>query len=548
MWQWESVDRALSVMEGLGLNTLILYQNNLADFVAWPRKYLSEKVMYDRWPVRTDLTATGRDYLREVGRRAARRKMRFFIETKEIWYPDGIVEFNPQVIEVRGIVCPTHPFWWEFERAKYAELLDQVPEIDGVIVSPGTRESMASIAVHNCTCARCRSYDPAIWYENLVRAMHEPIQARGKQLVVRDFTYSREEQNLLVDGCCRVSDDIVVALKNTPQDFCPTFADNPRIGNTKGNTQWVEFDAWGQFAGMGLFPCSVVEDMQRRLRHSLQNGVKGVWFQADCEFVSDSSVFNSHNLLNVFGGGMLSQNVEQKLNDVYSAWLTHGVLDPLKSESMNGEPVPVRQADMDRFRNFMQASWSVIEKTIYVRGLSLTDGTGQFPQSVERAFYYLRERDDWEPGASKRVEVTEENLAIIFAEKGQAEREAAALPGILSLDQMQLPDDLKASLETMLDLYQRYVAGFKHCTVACFAAQRAINTRRPGDVEAAKMAVDGLRTYRTTTARYLETTYFPHYVYRLFDLSCVDRLADEVLQKMVAVTAEVHGASERTYL
>jgi len=54
-----------------------------------------------------------------------------------------------------------------------------------------------------CSCARCRSYHPADWYANLIRAMHEPLSARGKLLVVRDFAYSKNEQDAVVDACAR---------------------------------------------------------------------------------------------------------------------------------------------------------------------------------------------------------------------------------------------------------------------------------------------------------------------------------------------------------
>ena len=539
MWRWKALKRSFRMMEALKFNTLIFHQNTLTDWVVLPRAYFPTKMMHARWPVRLAQVENGKSHISEVAKRAADKGIRFFLEVKEMSYPEELVELHPELMVTKGVVCPTHPFWWEFMRAKYQELVEEIPDIGGVLVSPGTRESKLSLSVHNCTCDRCRSYDPSVWYKNILQSMYEPLQAKGKLLVVRDFAYSRTEQNLILDACSSVSKDIAVALKNTPHDFYPPFPDNPRIGHMHGHPQWVEFDTWCQYSGMGFFPVSVVEDMQRRLRYSRKNGVTGVMFRTDLEFISDASDFNSLNLVNVFGAGMLSHKIEQDLDNVYRAWLTHGVEDHLKAESEQPDPVPVQPADIDRFRDFMKASWSVMEKALYVRGHIFTDGTCQFPFSVDQAFFTMlvfQGRDDWEPGASKRIEPTAENLKVIFEEKEQAEREVALLPTILKLDEAQLPSELRDSYKTLLDLYQLYVRGLKHCAIACFTTRKAEKTRNAADIAAAQKAAEQLAAYRQEVARRLQGTYYPHYVYWFFELEYVDRLIANVREKMAAIS------------
>ncbi|MGD1029604.1 MAG: hypothetical protein ABSA05_00545 [Opitutaceae bacterium] len=539
MWHWKNLDRVFDLMEQLELNALIFHQIDLQDWLVWPQAYFTPEIMRARWPLRRANIQNAKSHIREVVKRAAQRGIGFYLEVKEMAYPDELIELHPELMVIKGVVCPTHPFWWEYERAKYRELLDEIPGIAGVIMSPGSRESKLSLSVHNCTCDRCRSYDPALWYSNIIRSNYEPLAARGKRFVVRDFAFSRADQNLVVDACTRVSRDIVAAMKNTPHDYYPTFPDNPRIGHTDGHPQWVEFDTWGQFNGMGFFPVSLVEDMQRRLRYGKKNGVTGVWFRADLEVVSDTSVFNSFNLLNMFGGGLLSRRIEQDLDNVYQAWLSHGILDPLKAESEETDAVPVQPADRGRFRDFMRASWSVVEKTLYVRGHVWTDGSCQFPITVDRAFFNMlvfQGRDDWEPGSSRRVEPTPENLEIIFAEKEQAEREVERLPEILKIGEARLPAGLKASVNTMLELYRWYVHGFRLCTVACFTARRAGQTRAAADVQAAVAAGGAVALYRNETARRLKDTYFPHTVYWFFDLDNLDQLTADIREKMAALS------------
>jgi hypothetical protein len=535
MWRWKSVDSAFRLMEQLGMNTLIFHQSDMTDQLVLPRAYFSNELMWQRWPVRLHVVLdNNRQYIRKVAREARRRNIAFFLEVKEIWYPEGLIELHPELIRTNGVVCPTDPFWWEFVKKKYAELVEDIPDISGIIVSPASRESRLSMVANPCKCDRCRTYDPKLWYANLFRAMYEPLHAKGKTLVIRDFAYRREQQNMVIDSADLVANDIVIALKNTPHDFYPTFPNNPRIGHTGQHPQWVEFDAWGQFIGMGFFPCSLIEDMQRRLENCATNRVSGVWFRTDWEGMNEASDFNSPNLLNLIGGGMLSVNRTQRLESVYRAWLEHGLLDPLVPESIQSAPVPVSPAQLERFREFMQTSWGVIEKTLFVRG-HLFHENGMFPDSVKRAFDMMTKlhgRDDWDPGASKRVEPTEENIRAVIAEKEQAEAEVAKLPGILRIDELDVPPAMKKDLSTILDLYQWYVRGFKCCAIACFRAQKAMNTHERTDIEAALKAADDLTAYRAETTRRLENTSYPHYVYEFFDVERLDLLISDIRQKV----------------
>lgn len=531
MWRWGALDRAFGLMRRLELNTLIFHQNDLTEWAVLPRAYFASPARRARWPVRSAQVANGRSHLNTVTRRAAERGIKLFLEVKEMSYPEELIELHPELMVEGTVVCPTHPFWWEYQREKYRELMADVPELGGVIVSAGTRESKLSLAVHNCNCERCRTYAPADWYANILRSLFEPLHAAGGILVVRDFAYSKAEQNLVVEACARVSPEVVVALKNTPHDFYPPFPDNPRIGHVPVRRQWVEFDAWCQFSGMGFYPASVVEDMQRRLRHARASGVEGVTFRADLEFMSDTSVLNSWNLVNVFAGGRLSRRIEQPLETIYDEWLAYGVANPLAAESEQPAPAPLPPAQRARVRTFMQASWKVIEKSLYVRGFNFTDGTGQYPFSVEHAFFTMlvfQGRNDWEPGANRRLEPTPENVRAILDEKDAAEREVAALPALLDLKSLDLPERLRAAMAQLLDLYQLYVRGLARCTGACFLVRLAQHTRLPGDAARAVRAADALDAFRAEAAARLDRTYYPHYVYWYFDADYLRRLSTDV--------------------
>ena len=366
-----------------------------------------------------------RHYVRTIVREAAARGIAFYPGVKELWCTDALLEMTLALRNPDGSLCPTHPFWWELLETKVRELLQAIPEVGGIIVSPGTRESKVSISASTRRCERCARTSRLAWYTELLAAMHRPLAARGKNLVVRDFSYTVEHQSLIIEAAARCAPDVVISLKNTPHDYYPTFPTNPRIGHCGGQPQHVEFDAWGQFFGLGFFPASVAED------------------------------------------------------------------------------------DM-------------------------------FPETVKKAFAMMVDihgRDEWEPGASRLVQPTPENLETIFAEKAAALTEVAALPAILQADTLGLPAAFAAEMQTMLRLYALYVRGFTHCAHVCFRTRRAAASRQAEDIRTARRSVEEIRVFRDEMVALLGGNHYPHYVYWLFDHKRLDQLAEDALHILAEAAA-----------
>lgn len=531
MWRWASVKRALDLMSTIGLNALIFHQNDLIDQLVFPEAYFSVDTLWKRWPVRMHTIDNNRQYIRRVIREAKRSGIDFYLEVKEIYYPEGLLDLFPDLRKSDGAVCASHAFWWEFLEAKVKELLVVVPDIAGIIVSPASRESKVSISTNPCRCPGCQKVNPLEWYRRLLESLYRPLAQRGKILVVRDFSYTADQQNMAIDAASLCSKDIVIAMKNTPHDFYPTFPHNPRIGHTHGHSQWVEFDTWGQFFGIGFFPCSVVEDMKYRIDHCRKNDVEGVWFRTDWEVMTEASSFNSFNLLNVFAGGLLSNQPEIRLDKIYRAWIDYGLLSPLQPESCMEQPVsPTSGAASQQLEAFMKASWSVMKKSIYVRGHVFHEDL-MFPASLKLAFQMMtviHSRDEWDPGASRLIEPTDENLKVIFAEKSEALREVHGLPEILKPETLGLPKKLVDEINTMLNLYQYHVQGFYHSARSCFLAKRGAMTRQHRDLTAANESVEELISFREQLGARLNGTSYPHYVYWLLDVDRLQMLIEDI--------------------
>ena len=520
MFDTTQVFNTLDFMQKYKLNTLIFHRNTLLDDLIFPEKYYSMQKMWDRFGPRYSWTLNMRYYINNVINECHKRGIQFFLEVKEINFDEWIVEDHPDVRNAEtGKICPMNDFWWEYLEAKMDEVLKYVPDLDGMIVSPGTLESKLSISANKCGCARCRNADEAEWNAHLLRIMYEKLVARGKQLVVRDFCFSAQDQTTILKGADRASKNIVVALKKTPHDYYPTFPTNPAIGHS-GHEEWIEFDTWGQFLGNGIFPVSIVEDTIERMRLIKRLGAKGIWLRTDWENMLGHCTMNTMNRLNLIAGAMLSENVEVTADEIYQEWLADGIVSPLRPASYDERPYPVTDADTGkRLIEFMKASWNVMKKTVFVQDHLFQDNS-MFPYSMERCFEIMlkiHSMDEWKPGSSQRVLPTSENLERIFKEKQQAIDEACQLRYILRPDLLQLPEDMKRDLDDMLDLYTWYTRSFMLSARACFTCLKYESTHDVADSEATLQVLDQIKRFAPLLKeRALRRTY-THEVPRLID-------------------------------
>ena len=59
----------------------------------------------------------------------------------------------------------------------------------------------------------------------MIMAMYKPFEEAGKKLIIRDFIYTKAEQDRFQKAFIDMPEEIVLSLKNTPHDFYPTFPD-----------------------------------------------------------------------------------------------------------------------------------------------------------------------------------------------------------------------------------------------------------------------------------------------------------------------------------
>ncbi len=540
MWKWESVHRALDFMEKYDLNALIFHQNDLIDFLVEPKAYFSEEEMWAYWPVRYCSMSTNRQYIQKVIREAKRRGIDFYLEVKEIWYPEALLDKFPHLRNENGHICPTDPFWFDFLRIKVEELLQAVPDFAGLIVSPATRESKVSISANQCTCARCRSTSEYDWYYQYLHALYEPLSKHGKKLVVRDFAYSTSSQGAVLRAAEDVSTQIIVALKNVPHDFWPVYPHNPAIERPTKLRKWIEYDVWGQYAGLGIFPCSLVQDILYRQDHCLKNGCDGIWYRTDWELLNECSCFNSLNMVNLIGAAMHAKNPNTTSADIFRAWASEGITTALREESCMAEnEVPACPDAAERLEAFMSTAYEVIAKTLYVFGhvFSYSSRYQHAYQSIYNVMNVYHQRKQWDPESAALIVPTEENIARIIREKEEALALAKGLRDLLMPQTLGVSPALRDELEDILDLYPQYVSGFLYSARAYFRMRKAVEYRSVDDARKALEEAASLRAFANGLERRLAQRDYPFYLYWMADPRELLLLCDDI-EKMAGTMLE----------
>ncbi|MCR2811144.1 MULTISPECIES: hypothetical protein [unclassified Microbacterium] len=469
----------------------MLHQNDLIDALVFPSTYISSETFYSRWPVLRSRLLANRLYMNQVIARADEIGAGVFLEVKELSFPEQLIELKPDLLGPDGAVCPTHPFWTEYLGAKTRDLFELLPGIEGIVVSLATRESKASIATGSCECERCLATDPQVWYEIMIRAMHGPMAMLGKTLVVRDFAYSAGQQGVLVPAAKAVSNDIVMALKNVPHDFWPTFPDNPLIGHTDGLRQWIEYDVFGQYVGLGIVPCDLLDDIRSRLEYSARHGAEGVILRTDWELIDDTSVFNSLNEVNAIAASLLAADPSLPDLTIHETWVTRGIRTSLLPES--SQPGRDVVADPQRLIAVMADTWPVLREIVFTRD-HVFQFSSKVPGSLDDMLFVAHGyhgREQWDPGSSATVAITSANLAAIVEEKDRAFAGASGLRARVEPSIMVDPDAGQRLVETF-DLLVLYADLFRRAIVAAFAVAVALDDGGSASGDKARVALDEL--------------------------------------------------------
>ena len=139
-----------------------------------------------------------------------------------------------------------------------------------------------------------------------------------------------------------------------------------------------------------------------------------------------------------------------------------------------------------------------------------------YPVSLAHAWWLAEEKNslkDWVPEKADALATDPANVARMLAEKDEALRRAEALRPLLETPPPGLRAEALRELADRIDVFIRYVRGFRAVGHALILARAALD--RPGASEPVERALDDLLLEAESMQDFAERTDFPHVVYTL---------------------------------
>lgn len=534
-WDFERVKKSIDFMKRHGMNTLVLHRNDFIDLIVYPSKYFGGKrekyntiferyqdifrVLYKYTPTRRSGPYQRRAYLKRVLEEARRSDIEVFIENKELYFPEILPEFHPELLK-NGKLCANEPFWWDFTRTKYQEFFEEFPEIGGIITAPATGESKISISSNRCTCELCKAATPQDWYRKLIMSMYEPISAAGKRLAIRDFVFNAKAHNEIASTMEQLPNDVIIALKNTPHDYYPTFPDNPRIGKVGDHEQWIEFDSMAQYFGWGIGPSIMTEDYRRRMKLARENGAEGVIIRTDWESLDGHTAFDTPNFINLYAVAALTNDLDAESTGIYDNWLEEQCF--YKKDTSKED----RRKAALWVESFMKDTWEVIKRTVYVNDCVFSDSS-LLPVSIEHALWLAEEKNslkDWDKSKENALSTDIENLKLLLEEKDEALRLVRKLLKEAGKGNGAITEEGNKYFVDWFEIFERYVRAFRLAAQSIFLTKHSLNERKDGkdgtskEIEAMRdQRIEELLELAAELEEFAKSTSFQFRVYALLD-------------------------------
>ena len=445
IWNLDEIRRRLDFMVKNNMNAMVFHEPGIEDKIVFPAKFLggsgNPESYYDAFlevdhqilnhALRENLNLNRRDYINHVIREAKEAGVDIYFENKELWFSDFVLKYKKELMQADGTICPSNPFWYEeFLPYKYKELFLALPDLAGIICSIGTGE--ARLAISNtfaCGCERCKNLDPVEWYKNMIMAMYKPFKDAGKKLIIRDFIYTKAEQERFQKAFIDMPEEIILSLKNTPHDFYPTFPDNPLMGHVGSHPQITEYDVNGQFFGWGVQPSAMLSDIKRRLRYGKEHQVTGFLARTDWEGVQDWTCFDNLNMVNLYAIAAYAENENTSEEEIYLRWL-------------QGEHMLDERLSPGQLKTCVQTVKEIMEETWPIGGTH-------------------HSLSEWDPEKKDALEMSVENIARIIEDKEEAHVKCEKLVDRVVAGNMGLTEDAYEKMKEHFEFMRWYVRGFR---------------------------------------------------------------------------------------
>ena len=460
LWQPARVLPMLETMRAWGYNALVLHQNDLLDACS----QIGLTANYGVSDLRLKKVRNNTAWLNRLVARLDAFGARLFLEIKEPSFHDYALELVPELLGADGQPDPDAPAWASFCRAKVEDLLDRVPGLGGLIVNLSSPESRVSMP--DFVATRDGGLDRAAWFDRMIAAFRAPLAARGKDLWVRDFSYTADMQSDVLAAVDRCSGAVGASVKITAHDYFPEFPPNPAAGQVAAPVIF-EFEAFGEHMGWGVIPNCRVEEFRDRMQTYRGAGAVGFLMRVSWEAISGVTALDSLSAVNVYALPRLARG-DCDPRDLVLGWLD-------ESHGVTGEAA-------EAAAELLLQSWAVPaaaywDGRVFPRHSCLPSTWAEGWQSMDTSGMGRRDRD-------LRIDpddpmLTDAARDALFATKAAATALAERLAASAAELSPALPDPLAAQFAAFGWL-PAFARQFELATRAAFCAARS----RPDDLAA----------------------------------------------------------------
>ncbi len=441
-----------------------------------------------------------RDTARQgLARRLTRKAHEEGIEEVVVWdhalynlnyYPDEFKTGPDSTINL------DNPEFWEWFREDYRDMLDRVPEIDGIVLT--FIETGAHVEDQYSEQMPTEQEKLARLVDEVASVIMDEYQ---KSLYIRTFIYTQEELDAILKCLNLIEhDDITVMMKEVPHDFFLTHPVNKHIKEIN-RPVIIEFDGGHEYNGQGIVMNSFVDTALERWKYYLQQpNVVGYVVRTD-RYGETTAIGRPHEV-NLLAYHRAQQDSSITADSVYREFITDRY-----GEVNVAQLMPVFQNGYDMITSSLytlglnavnHSRLDFDRQSAYARHVSgrwLEDKNFELVHGVNREFHYWKD--------------VVNHLAPVSAKTGQQMRNECA--HVLANDWVQ-PEEL-ITLE-----YVKYVAAEKEYSVSLI--EEMLNSVKDADVDNANMLAhqDLLHTMERTllTAQLRRAAAKAYYGYRLY--------------------------------
>eukprot|EP01130_Rhizamoeba_saxonica_P000600 TRINITY_DN10563_c0_g1_i1.p1 TRINITY_DN10563_c0_g1~~TRINITY_DN10563_c0_g1_i1.p1 ORF type:complete len:524 (+),score=92.33 TRINITY_DN10563_c0_g1_i1:93-1664(+) len=453
IWEVDRMLQVVTVMETRGYNALILHENDLLDSLTQIQNTSNFGVSDLRWKKVSNKLAWCQKLIRLLSAFGAR----LYLQVKEPSYHDYVLKLFPSLIDECGTINPTSVAWTQLCQTKTELVLEHLPDIGGFIVNITSPESRVSL--QDYLSDKSSSIDIDAWIDRMISAFHDPLKEAGKDLYIRDFTYTKELQKKTLEAIDRRNGEVLASIKITPHDYFPKFANNT-IALDITAPKIFEFEAYGEHMGWGLLPNCRVKEFCERMAFVRDVNAKGFMVRISWEAMIGPHALDTLSDCNVFVlPYLMKENQDPK--ELTCRWLKEKFGVDEQSEVVNN------------LAEILLESWEVVASA-YWNG-SVFPRHSRLPSSWQEGWHSILTSGMGNRHInSKKVEITltDEERDDLFEEKQQSITLAKRLLVQVKELLVQLPDDLAKLIKESFELLPLYAEMFDLATRGTVLAAR----------------------------------------------------------------------------